>query len=423
MPLKLNQIPAFLFAFALAGGLLAGTQAVQAQSRKFNYDESKIPKYTLPDPLKMLDGTKVTTAEQWKTKRRPEVLKLFQTHVYGVSPAPPTERLKHKVYDNDPKALGGKSIRKQVTIYFSSKKDGPKMDLLIYLPAEAKKPVPCFLMLNFKGNHTINPDPGITINPARTKDKPGTRTNRWAVDMINKRGYGLATIYYGDIDPDKFDGFKDGIHQLFPKLQGRGDNFSSIAAWSWGLSRALDYMETDDDIDHKHVAVLGHSRLGKTSLWAGATDERFAMVVSNDSGCGGAALSRRAFGETVKRINTSFPHWFCDNYKKYNDKEGDCPVDQHMLFALMAPRPVYAASAEKDLWADPHGEFLSAQGADAVYRLLGTDGMSAKKMPGLSEPITSTIGYHIRPGKHDVTNYDWEQYLNFADKHFKKQAK
>ncbi len=411
----INRTPVFIFALAL----LAGGQAIYGQT---NYDESKVPKYTLPDPLIMLDGSKVTTAEQWRSKRRPEVLKLFQTHVYGVSPAAP-KKLNFKVYDQGEKALDGKAIRTQVTIYFTSKDDGPKMDVLIYLPAKATKPVPCFLMLNFKGNHTINADPGITMNPARTKDERGSRANRWAVEMILKRGYGLATIYYGDIDPDHHDGFKNGIHPLFPKLQGRGDNFASIAAWSWGLSRALDYMETDDSIDHKHVAVMGHSRLGKTSLWAGASDERFALVISNNSGCGGAALSRRAFGETVKVINDRFKHWFCDNYKNYNGKEDECPVDQHMLFALMAPRPVYAASAEKDRWADPHGEFLSAQGADAVYRLLGTDGMDAKKMPKVNEPITSTIGYHIRPGKHDVTDYDWEQYLNFADKHFKKEAK
>ena len=387
---------------------------------QFNYDESKVPAYELPPLLKLNDGSPVKDAATWKKKRRGEVLELFRSEVYGRRPGRP-EALRFEVTRKDKPALDGKASRREVRVHFTAAENGPAMNMLLYLPAKDRGPVPTFLGLNFRGNPTISKDPGITLRKGDKESDRGGSAGRWQADMIVGRGYALATIWYGDIEPDdKRNAFSRGIHKVYgPADKIPADGWGSIAAWGWGLSRALDYFETIDEIDHKRVAVIGHSRLGKTSLWAGAEDERFALVISNDSGCGGAALSRRAFGETVKRINTSFPHWFCDNFNKYNGRESDLPVDQHMLIALMAPRPVYVASAAKDRWADPRGEYLSAKNADPVYRLLGTEGLPADRMPPIDKPSMGRIGYHIRSGGHDVTAFDWKAYLDFADKHLK----
>ena len=401
-----------------------------------NYDESKVPEYTLPDPLVTADGQKVTDAKTWQETRRAEVLELFREHMYGWSPKRP-ERVSYRVAEIDRAALGGKATRKQVTIQLGQGDKTLDLDLLVYLPNQVKGPAPVFLGLNFMGNHSISNDPAIQLSTSKWfRNKPeagyannraseksrGSSSSRWPIEMAIDRGFGVATVYYGDIDPDYHDGFKNGVHALFEasdtNAKRAGDAWGSISAWAWGLSRVMDYFETDTDVDQKRVAVFGHSRLGKTALWAGAQDERFAIVISNDSGCGGAALSRRVFGETLAVMNKNFPHWNCENCKQYSDNEPALPVDQHMLIALVAPRPVYVASAIDDRWADPKGEFLSAKKAEGVYRLFDKQGLMIDEMPSPDTSVGQCIGYHVRTGGHNITPFDWTQYLNFAEKYF-----
>lgn len=410
----------------VVGGLLAWMSAGMAAPKEFNYDEAKVPDYTLPDPLVMLDGSKVESVEQWPA-RRAEILELFAEHVYGRLPAAARNR-KMEVGEvkTIPDFLGGKATVKEVALTLGER----VATLMLVVPSSSARPVPAFIGYNFRGNQTLHADPRISLATSwmrpdkagrvlgnrATEQSRGASAGRWPLEMIIDEGFALASIYYGDIDPDFDDGFENGVHEVFGKPGP--DEWGSIGTWAWGLSRGLDYLVADADVDGAKVAVIGHSRLGKTSLWAGATDPRFALVISNNSGCGGAALSRRVFGETVERINTSFPHWFCDRFTRYNGNEGKLPVDQHMLIALMAPRPVYIASAVEDRWADPRGEFLSGQLAGPVYALFGLTGVGVEDQPPVGQPVGDHVGYHVRPGKHDVKEFDWRQYLKFAKRHF-----
>lgn len=420
--------------------MLSASQAC-AMFQTANYDESKVPKFELPPVLTTADGQLIESTRGWTETRRPEIVELFRQHVYGRVPDTAYETEFETVQREDdlnPPVNGAQ--RRQVTIKVRSGQQEKEFQMLIYLPRETRQPTPCFLSLNFDGNHAIVEDPAVLltdnwvrnlpdkgITKHRTKESVrGMKTSRWPVEEIVGRGYGLATIYYGDIDPDFDDRFQNGVHSLLdrPNPAGRPDDaWGSIAAWAWGLSRAMDYFETDPEIDAERIALLGHSRLGKTALWAGARDPRFAIVISNNSGCGGAALSRREFGETVAKINKVFPHWFCHNFGLYDDRVNDLPVDQHLLIAAIAPRPVYVASASADRWADPRGEFLAIQAASPAYGLWGHEKLTETEMPPVNRSVGQFMGYHLREGKHDVKRFDWQCFIDFADRHFQSEPR
>lgn len=398
--------------------------------RNANYDETKVPAYTLPELLQSNSGKKITNKKVWEKQRKPELLELFASQVYGRTP---DEKIKvsYTLLSENPNALGGKATGKQVKLSFTNGKKVIEALLLLYIPNNSIGKVPVIVGYNFKGNHSTTTDTTILYSsafqlvkePGHADWERGNQINRWSYDMIIDRGYAVATMCYHDIYPDKPELRDHSIVSLFSGYNPQSiapDEWQAIGAWAWGSSRIVDYLETEDRIDSKKIAIMGHSRQGKAALWAGAQDERFQIVISNDSGCGGAAIFRREFGETINIINNSFPHWFCKNFIRYNNREKALPIDQHQLLALIAPRKVYVASAKEDQWADPKGEFLAAYHAGPVYKLYGLTTIESNKMPDLHTPIMGDIGYHIRAGIHDVTEYDWKCYLDFADMHFKK---
>ncbi len=437
----ISRSPAALLALAFPLAALAATQP-KKQEIPINYDEAKVGALPLPDPLVRTGGGRIADAAAWQ-RERAALRETFAREVYGRTPGGRPAGMRWKVTSVDRAALGGKAVRKQVTIWFTTRDDGPKMHLLVYQPVSpaggSAAKWPAFLGLNYYGNNCVNADPGIALSTAwmrptadvkivnnrATEGTRGAHADRWDVENVVARGYATATVYYGDICEDRAEGLTAGVGALFGtrSVEARaGDEWGAIGQWAWGLSRALDYLENDPEIDATRVAVHGHSRLGKAALWAGAQDERFALVISNNSGEGGAALSKRDYGETVLRINTSFPFWFAKNFRAYNSRPAALPVDQHQLIALIAPRPVHVASALEDRWADPRGEFLAAKNAEPVYALFGRKGLGVADMPAVNRPVLGDgLAYHLRTGKHDITPYDWAQYLDHADRLWKKQ--
>jgi len=386
-------IPAFLLMYNLAFSQ--------------NYDESKVPAYILPDVFTEPGGVAVKTTRDWERYRRPEILKLFEDNIYGTMPER-FDSIRFKLLKEKKGAMGGKATLKEVVISVYNKHRSIGINLVLFTPEGLKKPAPAFLLINNRGRNNTDPERII-------------RTEFWPAELLIDSGYAVAAFHVSDLAPDNKNTFASAALELFPDELSRNSGMRAIGAWAFGASRIMDYFETDPDIDVSKVAVAGHSRGGKAALWAAAHDKRFAICFSNCSGNTGAALARRQFGERITDINRTFPHWFNDNYKKYNDRENLLPVDQHMLIALIAPRPVYVTNASEDLWADPRGTYLALKNAEPVYALYGNKQILPDNAPPLNTSVTSGVmGYHNREGKHDMTVFDWQQFIEFASMYYRR---
>ncbi len=425
---------------ATVGWMLGAASSGGGAAPPPNYDEARVGPVVLPDVLLGPDGTRAKDPDDWRRRVRPHQLRLLESAVYGrwLPPAPVTpadvERADVVLAD------GVRARRLQARLLLGEGAASHPVEVLLYLPAnaspsadDAPRPAPVFLELNFRGNHAQHPDPGIRLStswmPAdanagivehrATEASRGTLSRRWPVEAMLNRGYGMATAYCGDIFPDRPDGRPDSVLAMLGRPLADPlpeDEPGAITAWAWGLARILDWLVTLPEVDPARVIVVGHSRLGKTALWAGACDERFAMVVSNDSGCGGAALSRRMFGETVGVITDRFPHWFAPAFATYAGREDRLPCDQHTLLAMTAPRTLAVASATEDRWADPRGEFLAAVAAEPVWQLFGLAGLGRMEPPPPDVLVGDRVTYHIRTGPHDILLEDWRRFADAADR-------
>jgi hypothetical protein len=390
--------------FALSGAIVAHAWQAPPAPAGANYDESKVPAYTLPDPLVMADGRKVSDAKAWTEKRRPELLELFEANVYGKTPVGRPGHMTWEVVSEDRSARNGSAIAKTVTLYFPNERDGSsrmRMNLYLILPKTAQR-VPTFLIA------------GI----GRSGQPPAFN------EPVFDRGYGMAYADILALQPDLKDaagGYADSIRKFYaPSNQEEpGETeWGALGSWAWALSRAMDYLQTDKDLDARRIYLNGVSRYGKAAMWAGAQDTRFAATFSGESGCGGAVIVRRQYGETVRAITGSFPYWFARKFADYANDVNALPVDWHELVALHAPRPVYIATAEGDRWGDPRGSFLSGRNADPVYALFGETGVGVDDMPPVATSVGQYIGFHTRTGSHGQNDYDWTEFMAFADRHF-----
>ena len=438
-----------------ATGAPAGTQSAAPQSNNLgsdpngnplrlafktghvsNYDEAKVAPYTLPNPLVLANGQPVRDAASW-TRRRREILDLYINEIYGRIPEN-TPKVAWSVTETDPAARDGAAIRRRVVGQMSPAPDGLKINLTVYTPANAKGPVPIILLVNFGGGPPRAGGPGGAAGagtpaqgaptagakagaPPAGRGGLGTGEPPVAADIL-ARGWGYATVGYNDIQPDRANAWTEGVIGLTLKpgqaAPGPGE-WGTISAWSWGISRIIDYLASDKAVDPKRIAIQGHSRLGKTVLWASALDQRIAAVFSSCSGEMGAALARRDWGETVDDMAQNFAWQFAGNLQKYVGKWNEMPVDAHMLIALSAPRPVFVTGGTTDQWADPKGMFLAAAAAGPVYTLLGRKDLGVKELSALDTPIVSgDLGWHYHTGGHTATPADWAAFLTFLERTF-----
>ncbi len=424
----------------LIGLLLTVVPSLLAQSSFPPFADLK-PQAELPNPLLMLSGKKVDNTRDWESQRRPELKQLFQHYMYGRLPAAPVGVDVKQLFVND-KFLGGKATLQELSVRFALKESTKSgwsrhtLNVLLVTPNERVAPAPVFIGMNFCGNHAVVADEQVKIpeswvykscvgskNDHATAEGRGSQADTWNVDLIIERGYAFAGFYSGDIDPDTAD-FGDGLAgEIKPDLKFTSDDPGAIACWAWGYHRVIDTLEKvakekGRELDLKKIAVVGHSRNGKTALLAAAMDERIALAIPSQAGCGGTAPSRGTVGESVKRINTSFPHWFCDEFTNFNDEPQRLPFDQNCLAALCAPRPVLFANAVEDTWANPDGQLEVLKAAAPAYALYGKRGIDADAKAEMGKLVGHELGYFIRPGKHSMTRQDWQAYLEFADKHF-----
>jgi len=406
---KLQILFLFLFAAYISANAQQSWQAspqrvaeLSKNQTEFNYHEENVAAYTLPDVLTTSQNKKITSSKEWEKLRRPELLELFTTQVYGRVPDTPYKTT-FNVVKTDENAMNGNATLKLIDIEISANSKTLTIHLGLFIPNKVPKPVPAFLLV-------CNRPAAENIDFTRTK-----KSEFWPAEDVIARGYAVAAFFNGDVDPDQDDNFQNGIHGILDKARNN-ESWGTIAAWAWGASRCLDYLVTDKSISANKVAVIGHSRGAKTALWAGATDRRFAMVCCNESGTGGSPLAHRQYGETIERINRVFPHWFCGNYRQYDNRQREMPFDMHELLALIAPRALYVASASNDLWGDPKGQYLSLFHSLPVFQLYNKKVSLNEAMPPLNTPVRSgQVAYHIREGIHNLTLKDWNFYMDQAD--------
>lgn len=392
------------------------SQQRKEQDIDVNYDESRVPHYQLPAVLESSTGQQINTPEAWRNRRRPEILSLFSNLIYGSIPVP-VDPIKSEYFmlRENPVFLNGKGTRKDIIIKLKNSKGEVEMKVMVVVPNEKAIPVPAFMMISF--------DASSSAKLQLSEKNNGRLNNGWPIGKLLDNGYAFVSVYHQDLVKHNEVEFGSGIQPLFYQDNQsfpKSNEWGVLAVCGYAASKALDYLETDDDVDHEQVALMGHSKLGKAALWAAARDERFAMVISANSGCAGAALWRRKYGETLQKMSTRFPYWLCYNAQKFIGREEDLPVDQHMLISLIAPRPVYVASAFNDSWADPIGEYLSSFYAGEVYQLFGKKGLEFMKNPVRNQAfIQQDIGFHLRDGGHYIADYDWDRFIDFANYHFK----